>query len=65
MSAEMSAFVRVVEQGSFAAAAQDLSLTASAVSKIVTRVEQRLGVQLLTRTTRRIALTAEGETSSG
>jgi len=62
MSAEMSAFVRVVEQGSFAAAAQDLSLTASAVSKIVTRIEQRLGVQLLTRTTRRIALTAEGET---
>jgi DNA-binding transcriptional LysR family regulator len=58
----MNAFVRVVEKGSFAAAAQDLSLTPSAVSKIVTRVEQRLGVQLLTRTTRRIALTPEGET---
>ena len=62
MSDEMNAFVRVVEKGSFAAAAQDLLLTPSAVSKIVTRTEQRLGVQLLTRTTRRIALTAEGET---
>jgi DNA-binding transcriptional LysR family regulator len=61
MSSEMNAFVRVVEKGSFAAAAQDLSLTPSAVSKIVTRIEQRLGVQLLARTTRRLALTAEGE----
>jgi DNA-binding transcriptional LysR family regulator len=62
MSADMIAFVRVVEKGSFAAAAQDLGLTPSAVSKIITKTEQRLGVQLLTRTTRRIALTAEGET---
>ena len=62
MSDDMNAFVRVVEKGSFAAAAQDLALTPSAVSKIVTRIEQRLGVQLLTRTTRRIALTPEGET---
>lgn len=58
----MAAFVRVVEKGGFAAAAEDLALTPSAVSKIVTRLEQRLGVQLLTRTTRRIAMTAEGET---
>lgn len=62
MSNDMNAFVRVVEKGSFAAAAQDLGLTPSAVSKIVTRIELRLGVQLLTRTTRRLALTAEGET---
>lgn len=62
MSNDMNAFVRVVEKGSFAAAAQDLGLTPSAVSKIVTRIEQRLGVQFLTRTTRRLALTAEGET---
>jgi DNA-binding transcriptional LysR family regulator len=58
----MNAFVRVVEKGSFAGAAQDLGLTPSAVSKIVTRTEQRLGVQLLTRTTRKISLTPEGET---
>src|SRR2546423_13646781 len=60
-SAEMSAFVRVIERGSFAAAADDLGITPSALSKTVTRIEDRLGVRLLTRTTRRLALTAEGE----
>ena len=60
-SAEMNAFVRVIERGSFAAAANDLGLTPSALSKLVTRIEDRLGVRLLTRTTRRLALTAEGE----
>lgn len=61
-SVEMQAFVRIVELGSFAAAAPELGLTASAMSKLVTRVEDRLGVRLLTRTTRRLALTAEGAT---
>ena len=60
-SAEMNAFVRVVERGSFAAAADDLGVTPSALSKLVTRIEDRLGVRLLTRTTRKLALTAEGE----
>ena len=60
-SAEMNAFVRVIERGSFAAAAGDLGLTPSALSKLVTRIENRLGVRLLTRTTRRLVLTAEGE----
>jgi DNA-binding transcriptional LysR family regulator len=60
-SAEMNAFVRVIERGSFAAAAGDLGITPSALSKLVTRIEDRLGVSLLTRTTRRLALTAEGE----
>jgi DNA-binding transcriptional LysR family regulator len=60
-SAEMNAFVRVIERGSFAAAAEDLGITPSALSKLVTRIEDRLGVSLLTRTTRRLALTAEGE----
>jgi DNA-binding transcriptional LysR family regulator len=60
-SAEMNAFVRVAERGSFAAAAADLGLTPSALSKLVTRIEDRLGVRLLTRTTRKLALTAEGE----
>lgn len=59
---EMLSFVRVVEKGSFAAAARELSLTPSALSKTITRLEQRLGAQLMTRTTRRLALTAEGET---
>ena len=44
-SAEMNAFVRVVERGSFAAAADDLGITPSALSKLVTRIEDRLGVQ--------------------
>ena len=60
-SAEMNAFVRVAERGSFAAAAADLGLTPSALSKLVTRIEDRLGVRLLARTTRKLALTAEGE----
>ena len=60
-SGEMNAFVRVVERGSFAAAAGDLGITPSALSKLVSRIEDRLGVRLLTRTTRRLMLTAEGE----
>ncbi|WP_245310287.1 LysR family transcriptional regulator [Bradyrhizobium jicamae] len=60
-SDEMNAFVRVIERGSFAAAAGDLGITPSALSKLVTRIEERLGVRLLTRTTRRLVLTTEGE----
>jgi DNA-binding transcriptional LysR family regulator len=58
---EMAAFVRAVELGGFSVAARDLGLTPSAISKLVTRLEERLGVRLLNRTTRRIALTPEGE----
>jgi DNA-binding transcriptional LysR family regulator len=64
-SQEMGVFERVAERGSFAGAAQDTGLTPSAVSKLVTRLEQRLGVRLLTRTTRRLVLTSEGETFLG
>jgi len=60
-SNEMSIFTRVVDRGSFAAAASDLDLSPSAVSKLMTRLESRLGVRLLNRTTRQLALTAEGE----
>src|SRR4030081_37576 len=60
-SNEMSIFARVVDRGGFAAAASDLGLSPSAISKLVTRLEVRLGVRLLNRTTRQLALTAEGE----
>jgi DNA-binding transcriptional LysR family regulator len=60
-SNEMGVFERVIERGSFAGAAEDLGLSPSAVSKLITRLELRLGVRLINRTTRRLALTAEGE----
>ncbi len=59
---DMRTFVRVVERRGFAAASNDLGITPSAVSKLVTRLEDRLGARLLHRTTRRLALTSEGET---
>jgi DNA-binding transcriptional LysR family regulator len=58
---DMRAFVRVVEQESFSAAAAVLGLTPSAVSRLVSKLEDRLGVRLLHRTTRRLTLTSEGE----
>jgi DNA-binding transcriptional LysR family regulator len=57
---EMAVFQRVAERGSFAGAAEDAGLSPSAVAKLVTRLEERLGVRLINRTTRRLALTAEG-----
>lgn len=60
-ASEMAAFVRVVDARGFSAAAPALGLTPSAVSKLVTRLEARLGVRLLQRTTRALSLTAEGE----
>jgi len=59
-SAEMAVFVKVVEEGGFSAAARALRLSPSAVSKQVTRLEDRLGVRLLTRTTRSLGMTEEG-----
>src|SRR5436190_1055569 len=60
-ASEMAAFVRVVDAQGFSAAAPALGLTPSAVSKLVTRLEARLGVRLLQRTTRALSLTADGE----
>jgi DNA-binding transcriptional LysR family regulator len=57
----MRAFVSVVDHQSFSGAADALRFTPSAVSKLVTKLEARLGVRLLNRTTRRLALTSEGE----
>ena len=58
--AEMEVFVRAVELGGFSAAARALGMTPSAVSKPVGRLEARLGVRLLNRSTRQLQLTAEG-----
>lgn len=60
-SGEMSVFVRVVENGSFSAAAKTLDMSPSAVSKLVTRLEERLGAVLFLRSTRELTLTNEGE----
>src|SRR3954454_23839743 len=59
---DVAVFVRTVDLGSFAAVGAEIELTASGVSRIVTRLERRLGTKLLHRTTRRLVLTQEGET---
>lgn len=57
----MRTFVRVVEAGSFSAVAHEADVTQGAVSKQVAALEAELGAKLLTRTTRSLALTEEGE----
>lgn len=59
--ARLHAFVAVTEAGSFTAAAERLSLTKSAVSQSVAALERELGVQLLQRSTRHLAITQAGE----
>ena len=59
-SGELEVLVRVIETGGFAAAARSLDMTPSAVSKLVARLEQRLGTRLLQRSTRQLQLTPEG-----
>ncbi len=61
-STDLRVFVRVMDRGNFSLAASDLGLTPSAVSKLISRLEDRLGARLLERSTRRLALTPEGET---
>lgn len=56
----MSVFLTVVDEGDFSAAARKLGMAPSAVSKIIARLEERLGIRLVHRSTRRIGLTAEG-----
>jgi len=56
----MEMFVRVVEAGSFSAAARDLDMGQPAVSKMIAGLEDRLGVRLLVRSTRRLSPTEAG-----
>ncbi|TCW78806.1 LysR family transcriptional regulator [Burkholderia sp. SRS-46] len=56
----MTIFVQVAEMRSFATAGRQLGISASAVSKGVARLEQKLGVRLFQRSTRSVSLTAEG-----
>ncbi|EPK3896675.1 LysR family transcriptional regulator [Enterobacter ludwigii] len=57
---DVEVFIAVVEHGSFTAAAVALSTTPSVLSRAVSRLETRLGRQLLQRTTRRVGLTEAG-----
>lgn len=57
----ISSFVRVVEAKSFAAAAAQLGMTPSGVSRAVSRLEEQIGVRLLFRSTRALRLTDDGE----
>ncbi|WP_420962914.1 LysR substrate-binding domain-containing protein [Brucella sp. IR073] len=57
---DIRVFLAVARQGSFVAAARQLSMTAPSVTRAVSSLEQRLGVQLLLRTTRQVSLTSAG-----
>ena len=59
-AAEMAVFVDVVDAGGFSAAAGRLKMTPSAVSKLISRLEARLGTRLLHRSTRQLQTTPEG-----
>lgn len=58
---DVAVFVEVVRRNSFTAAAEQLDMSRSAVSKHVSRLEDRLGARLLNRTTRRLSLTEIGQ----
>jgi DNA-binding transcriptional LysR family regulator len=61
----MRLYTRIVELGSFTAAADDLNLPRATVTHAIKRLEARLGAQLLLRTTRRVRATRDGETYYG
>lgn len=61
LASEMAVFARVVELGSFTAAARAMDVPKVAVSRAIAGLEKRLGTRLLHRTTRRIALTPAGQ----
>lgn len=57
----MATFIRVVDTGSFSAAARQINVGQPAVSKLIVQLEERLGVRLITRTTRGLSPTEAGE----
>lgn len=58
---DINIFVRVADLGNLSAAGRELRLSAAVVSNRIARLEKRLGVRLLNRTTRRVGMTREGE----
>ena len=62
---ELEVFSAIARTGSFSAAGRVLGLTPSAISRTIDRIEARLGVRLLIRTTRALTLTAEGQSYLG
>ncbi len=58
---DLATFILVVNEGSFTAAAQKLGVTPSALSKLITRLEQALCVKLFERTTRKLLITQAGQ----
>ena len=62
---QLALFVRTVETGSFSKAGRELGLTQPSVSRAIAALERRLGVKLLTRTTRQISTTDAGQALLG
>lgn len=62
---DLGFFVLLARRGSFVDTAREIGITASAVSRRLARLENRLGVRLMNRTTRRVSLTGEGEVYFG
>ncbi|MEK6178290.1 LysR family transcriptional regulator [Vibrio cholerae] len=60
LATERKTYIKVVEEGSFNGAARKLNTTSSAVSKRIHWLEERIGVQLLKRTTRSVTQTEAG-----
>lgn len=58
---DLASFILVVNEGSFTAAAKKLGVTPSALSKLITRLEQALKVKLFERTTRKLIITQAGQ----
>ncbi|MBK7743157.1 MAG: LysR family transcriptional regulator [Betaproteobacteria bacterium] len=58
---DLAFFSTLIKSGSLSAAAREYDVTPSAVSKWLAQLEARLGVRLITRSTRRLSLTNEGE----